>query len=98
VLWVVPCKHKLRVGCLTETQSARELSFCPGHVDRLVKVLDRLLNLALLKEELTEGCNGNIALGIGYLLESHSGKRLVIHSLGIMPFYAKPRGKSERVS
>lgn len=66
LLGVVPCKNELRVGCLAETKSARQLCLCPGHLNRLFKVLDRLINLALLEKQLSKGGNGNVALGISY--------------------------------
>lgn len=66
LLGVIPRKDKLGVGCLLESKSTGQLVLGTGHLDRLVKVLDSLLDLALLQEQLSKGGNSNIALGIGY--------------------------------
>jgi len=42
LLRVIPCKNQLRVGSLTESKGTGQLGLCPGHLDRLVKVLNCL--------------------------------------------------------
>lgn len=66
LLGVIPRKDKLGVGCLLEAKSTGQLVLGTGHLDRLVKVLDSLLDLALLQEQLAKGGNSNIALGVSY--------------------------------